>query len=97
MPWRESTAARAAVTDVFEGAALARPQKERRSFESREQLVSRLRGEFVEMPCLSLTLQQSMRLFDLPEDVCRRVLDALVREGSIWQRHDGRYAGRSAS
>lgn len=91
------TGGRAAVTDVLEAPAFARPQTERRSGDTREQLLSRMRGEFEEMPCLSLTLQQSMRLFDLPEDVCRRVLDSLVREGAILQRRDGRYAGRSAS
>jgi hypothetical protein len=71
-----------------------RPPGERRNVSLRQQLVSRLAGEFAEMPCLSLTLAQSMRLFDVREDICRRILDSLVAEGTLWKRADGRYAGR---
>ena len=77
-----------------EDPSFARPRRERRDTDSREQLLARLRGEFREMPCLSLTLEQSMRLFGLREDVCRRILRSMIEEGAIWRRSDGRYTAR---
>ena len=58
------------------------PRIERRSHQARDLLLARVRGEFTEMPCLSLTLPQAMRLFDLREDICRRLLGALVADGA---------------
>jgi hypothetical protein len=54
-----------------------------------------VRGEFSEMPCLSLTIPQAMRLFGLREDVCKRVLASLVSDGVLWKRDDDRYVSRS--
>jgi hypothetical protein len=54
-------------------------------------VVQRVRGEFIEMPGLSLTLGQARRLFGLREDLCINILNALAAEGFIRQMHDGRY------
>ncbi|HKF67468.1 MAG TPA: hypothetical protein VKB36_13085 [Vicinamibacterales bacterium] len=42
------------------------------------ELVGRIRSEFLEMPGLRLTVLQASRLWGLDEDSCRRVIDALV-------------------
>jgi hypothetical protein len=73
----------------------AGPTLERRVQPARDLLVARVRGEFSEMPCLSLTVPQAMRLFGLREDVCRRVLAALVSDGVLWKRADDRYVSRT--
>jgi hypothetical protein len=43
-----------------------------------ESVTQRVLAEFDEMPGLSLTPTQAARLFGLDQDLCRRVLDALV-------------------
>ncbi len=67
---------------------------DRRAPMARQQLVSRVRGEFAEMPCLSLTIPQSVRLFHIREDICVRVLETLVAQGVLSRREDGRYVAR---
>lgn len=74
-----------------------RPSVDRRSQPARDLLVARVRGEFSEMPCLALTLPQAMRLFDLRQDICSRVLAALVAEGVLWRREDDRFMTRNTS
>jgi len=54
-------------------------------------LEARVRGEFREMPGFSPTLPQAVRLFQLPDDDCTRVLLRLVSEGFLCQTADGRY------
>jgi hypothetical protein len=46
-------------------------------------LVDRVRGEFVEMPGLELTLAQAVRLWTLGVDDCRHVIDSLVDVGFL--------------
>jgi hypothetical protein len=46
-------------------------------------VVDRVRGEFVEMPGLELTLSQAVRLWTLGADDCRYVIDALVDAGFL--------------
>ncbi len=41
-------------------------------------LVHRIRAEFLEMPGLRLTVRQAARLWGLDESACRAVIDALV-------------------
>ena len=41
-------------------------------------MVRRVRAEFLEMPGLRLTFAQAMRLWDLSENECQRVIDALI-------------------
>ena len=69
--------------------------EDRRAGLARQQLVSRIRGEFAEMPCLSLTVPQSVKLFHIREDICVRVLETLVAQGVLSRRDDGRYVARS--
>ena len=47
-------------------------------------LCERVRGEYLEMPGLRLTLAQASRLFNLEVTHCSQVLDALVRNGALW-------------
>jgi hypothetical protein len=54
-------------------------------------IVARVRGEFLEMPGFSPTLAQASRLFAIPQDSCRLVLGALVREGFLRCCPDGQY------
>ena len=42
------------------------------------ELVGRIRSEFLEMPGLRLTVLQASRLWGLDEDNCRRVIDVLI-------------------
>jgi hypothetical protein len=69
---------------------------DRRNADARARLLSRVRSEFLEMPCLRLTAAQSQRLFGLRDDVCRRVLAGLIGEGILWQGPDGRYGVRAS-
>ena len=54
-------------------------------------LLSRARGEYLEMPGLSLTLQQAQRLWALDRGTCSGVLSNLVRTGFLRRRRDGSY------
>jgi hypothetical protein len=62
-----------------------------------QDVVRRVRGEFLEMPGLRLTPQQARRLWRLDEAACERVLGALVdarflartRDGAFVRSHDG--------
>lgn len=53
-------------------------------------LLSRIRGEYLEMPGMRLTLQQAQRLCGIEPTVCRRVLDTLVAERFL-RESDGKY------
>jgi hypothetical protein len=68
---------------------------ERRDHASRKQLADRVRAEFDEMPCLRLTCAQAQRLLGLRADVCERVLNELLRAGTLWRGEDDRFALRS--
>ena len=72
----------------------APPLRERRNAATRAALISRIRGEFDEMPGTSLTLPQATRLFGLPIEICRRILSGLVDEGRLGYALDGRYRRR---
>lgn len=54
-------------------------------------LMQRVRREYLAWPGLSLTLRQSMRLWDAEPEVCRSALQALVRSRFLRQRADGRF------
>ena len=51
----------------------------------------RIVAEYREMPGLSLTAAQAGRLFGLASDQCVTVLQALVAQGRLRRREDGRY------
>jgi hypothetical protein len=50
-----------------------------------------MRAEYLEMPCLSLTLPQAMRLWSVDRRLCELGLAALVHEGFLERSEDGMY------
>ena len=56
-----------------------------------DDVLHRLRAEFLEMPCLRLTSAQVQRLCGIEREVCEMVLDALVKEKFLCVS-DGHYA-----
>lgn len=62
---------------------------ERRDVARRDALVRRIVNEFEELPGLSLSLRQAMKLLGVDEAACLRILDALTRAGHI--RRDARH------
>ena len=55
-------------------------------------LLERLRGEFLEMPGLRLTLAQAQRLCGIDPGCCKAVLDALVEARFLCLKPNGMYA-----
>jgi len=64
---------------------------------SQDQLLLRIRGEFVEMPGLSLTPAQAQRLWALEREVCDGLLTELVAEGFLARSGDGAFLRRTRS
>jgi hypothetical protein len=64
---------------------------DRRDLSARAALVARVTSEFHEIPGLCISLLQARRLFDLREDVCMRILDCLVIDGTLGQSSNGLY------
>jgi hypothetical protein len=50
-----------------------------------------VRGDFLEMPGLSLTVRQAMRLWNVDHERCQRVLERLVRAGFLTETRHGIY------
>jgi hypothetical protein len=63
-----------------------------RSHLADERLLQRIRGEFLEMPGLTLTPAQAGRLWALEPDVCASVLAQLIETGFLARSAEGRYA-----
>jgi hypothetical protein len=59
-----------------------------------EMLLSRIRGEYREMPGLRLTFAQACRLWQLDADICREILARLVGERFLQQTEGGFYIAR---
>ena len=57
-----------------------------------EQLIARIRAEFLEMPGLHLTMAQARRLWHLDDAICRAALDELVRAKFLTRHADGAFA-----
>lgn len=57
-----------------------------------DDLVNRLRAEFLEMPGLQLKPEQVQRLCGLERTLCRTVLDSLVTAEFLCVKSDGTYA-----
>lgn len=62
---------------------------DRRDHSARAALLRRVAGEFDETPALRLTAAQARRLFALREDICARVLAALVEHDLLEQDAGG--------
>ena len=56
------------------------------------ELLDRIRGEYLDMPGLKLTLPQAQRLWHLRERECEALLGALIDAKFLWRRSDGRFA-----
>jgi hypothetical protein len=56
-----------------------------------EDMLSRIRGEYDEMPGLNLRRDQARRLWHLDDATCGELLDALVENQFLHLRSDGRY------
>ena len=54
-------------------------------------LLDRIRGEYLEMPGLRLTLPQAQRLWGLPGDVCEYALTRLIDDGFLRRTCDGAF------
>lgn len=67
---------------------------ERRDAAAREALLEMFRSEMRHAPGLALTLEQAARLFNIQQDACERLVDALAREGLIHVRQDGRFVSK---
>lgn len=59
-------------------------------------LAERVRGEFLEMPGLKLTLAQAGRLWSLDMGTCRKVLGELVETGFLCELADGTFSRSKA-
>lgn len=53
--------------------------------------LARIKGEFLEMPGLRLTLPQAQRLWSLDRDLCRCLLDSLVDSRFLQRKAGGTY------
>jgi hypothetical protein len=58
------------------------------SFDS---LVARVRGEYVEMPGLRLTVSQACRLWHVDRSTCEMLFEQLVREGFLYKTEKSAY------
>jgi hypothetical protein len=57
-----------------------------------QDLVQRVRAEYLEMPGLWLKAEQVQRLCGIDRTICHLVLDALVNEKFLCVKPDGQYA-----
>lgn len=56
----------------------------------------RVRGEYLEMPGLRLSLEQAARMWAVDRESCGTVLDALVSARFLQRDQDGRYSRRNS-
>ena len=63
--------------------------------DTRALITERVRGEFREMPGLTLTLAQAGRLWSLDATTCTEVLTSLVASGFLCRRADGAFCRAS--
>jgi len=62
-----------------------------------QEVVRRIRGEFLEMPGLRLTPEQARRLWRLDETACDAVLGALVDARFLARTPDGAFVRKDGS
>jgi len=58
---------------------------------NKEEVLRRVKGEFLEMPGLRLTEPQARRLWGLDRDSCAALLGALVEANFLFQTRDGAF------
>ena len=81
--------------DLDNGPAAVRVPTDRRYVPSRKALVRRVRTEYAEMPGLSLTLPQAIRLFGIEGGAAARILRGLAEEGFLCVSRTGQYVLRA--
>ncbi len=59
--------------------------------------ITRVRGEFEEMPCLRVTREQACVLFGLPGQISEWVLRRLERDGYLDRTPRGEYLRRTGA
>jgi hypothetical protein len=47
-----------------------------------------IRAEYIEMPCLSVTLAQAARLWNIDRHECLEILESLMKEGFLHRSRD---------
>ena len=52
-------------------------------FIDREHLLRQVRGEYLEMPGLNLTLEQAMRMWGVERQACLGLLESLIEVGFL--------------
>jgi hypothetical protein len=57
-----------------------------------QDIASRIRAEYLEMPGMRLTLQQVQRLCGIEPTLCKTALDSLVAAKFLYVKEDGAYA-----
>lgn len=62
-----------------------------------DELLRRIRGEFLEMPGMRLTKRQARRLWGLDEALCDALLNALVEARFLFRTSDGSFISRQSS
>ncbi len=62
-----------------------------RSFDDANATLWRIRGEYLEMPGLQLTVQQAARLWHLDQPSIEQLLDVLVADGTLRRTAAGAY------
>jgi hypothetical protein len=68
--------------------------QERRNVTVSTSLVQRVRGEYMEMPGLCLTLAQAQRLWGLEPHLCDALLQALIDDRFLGRTDDGMFVLR---
>ena len=58
---------------------------------NRQQILNRVRGEFLEMPGLRLRIEQAQRLWGLDRSTCEDLLKSLVDAKFLSRREDDAY------
>lgn len=70
-------------------------QRAERVHDDMAPLFHRVRGEFLEMPCLRLTLAQAARLWALDRSTSEKILAGLTSSGFLARTPEGAYARAS--
>jgi hypothetical protein len=72
----------------------ARLSPERRDIARRSAITRRVYSEFMEMPGMTLTLDQAACLFNIPSVACARIFEELIDDGVLCLVGNGRYGLR---
>jgi hypothetical protein len=91
--YRFATFAKNTIDRVFVVAFTAHRQNTRRiAMRAMQDIIQRLRAEYLEMPGLRLKPAQVQRLCGIEESMCQMVLDSLVSAKFLCVKADGQYA-----